>query len=106
MEALTRASPVLIIFEDVHWIDATTLEVLGRAVDQIQTLRVLLIVTFRPEFDPPWIGRPHVAALTINRLGQRDIDVMIDRVVSLTPWPGQGNESEFARDRNKRSSAT
>jgi hypothetical protein len=56
--------------------------------------------------NPPWIGRPYVTALTINRLGQRDIDVMIDRVVSLTPWPGQGNESEFARDRNKRSSAT
>ena len=44
-------------------------------------MRVLLIVTFRPEFDPPWIGRPYVTALTINRLGQRDIDAMIDRVV-------------------------
>jgi class 3 adenylate cyclase/predicted ATPase len=87
MEALTRASPVLIIFEDVHWIDATTLEVLGRAVDQIQTLRVLLIVTFRPEFDPPWIGRPYVAALTINRLGQRDIDAMIDHLVGSKRLP-------------------
>jgi class 3 adenylate cyclase/predicted ATPase len=87
MEALTRASPVLIIFEDVHWIDATTLEVLGRAVDQIQTLRVLLIVTFRPEFDPPWIGRPHVAALTINRLGQRDVDAMIDHLVGSKRLP-------------------
>lgn len=87
MEALTRASPVLIIFEDVHWIDATTLEVLGRVVDQIQTLRVLLIVTFRPEFDPPWIGRPYVAALTINRLGQRDIDAMIDRLVGNKGLP-------------------
>jgi class 3 adenylate cyclase len=87
MEALTRASPVLIIFEDVHWIDATTLEVLGRAVDQLQTLRVLLIVTFRPEFDPPWIGRPYVAALTINRLGQRDIDAMIDHLVGSKRLP-------------------
>jgi Predicted ATPase len=87
MEALTRASPVLIIFEDVHWIDATTLEVLGRAMDQIQTLRMLLIVTFRPEFDPPWIGRPHVAALTINRLGQRDIDTMIDHLVGNKGLP-------------------
>jgi predicted ATPase len=81
MNALTRASPVLMIFEDVHWIDPTSLEALGRAVDHIRTLRVLLIVTFRPEFDPPWIGRPYVTALTINRLGQRDIDAMIDRII-------------------------
>ena len=53
----------------------------GRAVDRIANLRVLLIVTFRPEFEPPWIGRPHVTALTINRLPRRDIDGMIDRVV-------------------------
>ena len=86
-EVLTRASPVLIIFEDVHWIDATTLEVLGRAVDQISTLRVLLIVTFRPEYDPPWVGRPYVAALTINRLGQRDIDAMIDHLVGNKGLP-------------------
>ena len=56
-------------------------KLLGRTVDRIATLRVLLIVTFRPEFEPPWIGRPHVTALTINRLAQRDIDAMIDRVV-------------------------
>ena len=53
----------------------------GRIVDRIRTLRVLLIVTFRPEFEPPWIGRPYVTALTINRLAERDIDAMIDRVV-------------------------
>ena len=45
------------------------------------TFRVLLIVTFRPEFEPPWIGRPYVTALTINRLAQREIEAMIDRVV-------------------------
>jgi len=60
MEALTRASPVLMIFEDVQWIDPTSLEALGRAVDQIRTVRVMLIMTFRPEFNPPWIGSPHV----------------------------------------------
>ena len=80
-EALTRQNPVLMIFEDAHWTDPTSLELFGRAVDRIATLRVLLIVTFRPEFEPPWIGRPHVTALTINRLAQRDIDAMIDRVV-------------------------
>ena len=80
-EALTRSSPVLMIFEDAHWTDPTSLELFGRAVERIATLRVLLIVTFRTEFAPPWIGRPHVTALTINRLAQRDIDAMIDRVV-------------------------
>jgi class 3 adenylate cyclase len=81
MEALTRQTPVLIIFEDVHWSDPTTLEVLGRLVGRIRSLRVLLIVTFRPEFEPPWIGQPHVTALTINRLTEREIGAMIDRVV-------------------------
>ena len=80
LEALSRANPVLMIFEDVHWIDPTSLEVLGRTVDRIRTLGVLLIVTYRPEFEPPWIGRPHVTALTLNRLGEREIAAMIDGV--------------------------
>ena len=81
MEALSRQNPVLMIFEDAHWTDPTSLEVFGRVVDRIRSLRVLLIVTFRPEFEPPWIGRPYVTALTINRLAQRDIEAMIDGVV-------------------------
>ena len=80
LEALSQSNPVLMIFEDVHWIDPTTLEALGRAVDRIRTLGVLLIVSYRPEFEPPWIGRPHVTALSINRLGEREIAAMIDRV--------------------------
>ena len=80
VEALARQSPVLMIFEDAHWTDPTSLEAFGRTVDRIAGLRALLIVTFRPEFEPPWIGRPHVTALTINRLAQREIDAMIDRV--------------------------
>jgi predicted ATPase len=81
IQALTRSSPVLMIFEDAHWTDPTSLEALGRAVDRIATLRVLLIVTFRPEFDPPWIGRPHVTVLAINRLAQREVGAMIDHLV-------------------------
>ena len=77
---LSRQNPVLMIFEDAHWADPTSLELFGRIVDRIPTLRVLLIVTFRPEFQPPWIGRPHVMALTLNRLAQRDIDALIDCV--------------------------
>jgi len=81
MQALTLSSPVLMIFEDAHWADPSSLEVFGRVVDRIRTLRVLLIVTFRPEFEPPWIGLPHVPALTVNRLGEREVGAMIDRVV-------------------------
>ena len=80
MEALSRTNPVLMIFEDVHWIDPTSLEVLGRTVERLRTLGVLLIVTYRPEFEPPWIGRPYVTALSLNRLGEREIAAMIDRV--------------------------
>jgi predicted ATPase len=87
MEALARANPVLMILEDAHWSDPTSLEVFGQAVSRIATLRVLLIVTFRPEFEPPWIGRPHVTALTINRLAEREVGAMIDRVVGNKPVP-------------------
>jgi hypothetical protein len=68
-------------FEDAHWADPTSLEVFSRVVDRLRNFRVLLIVTFRPEFDPPWIGRPYVTALTLNRLAQRDIETVIDNVV-------------------------
>ena len=75
------------IFEDVHWIDPTSLEALGRTVDRVTALGVLLIVTYRPEFEPPWIGRPHVTALTLNRLGEREIAAMIDRLTGNKPLP-------------------
>ena len=87
MEAFSRSKPVLMIFEDAHWIDPTSLEMLGRTVDRFRTLRVLLIVTFRPDFDPPWIGRPYVTALTINRLAEREIAVMVERVIGNKPLP-------------------
>jgi two-component sensor histidine kinase len=87
IEALARSRPVLAIFEDVHWCDPTSLEALDRAVDRIKTLRFLLIVTFRPEFDPPWIGRSHVTALTINQLTRRDAGAMVDHIAGNEPMP-------------------
>ena len=87
MEALSRQNPVLMIFEDAHWTDPTSLEVFGRAVDQVRSLRVLLVVTYRPEFEPAWIGRPYVTALIINRLGEQEIAAMIDRVAGNKPLP-------------------
>ncbi len=85
IEALARRNPVLMIFEDAHWADPTSLEAFGRTVDRIRALGVLLIITYRPEFEPPWIGQPHVTTLTLNRLGQREISTMIDRVTGNKP---------------------
>jgi class 3 adenylate cyclase/tRNA A37 threonylcarbamoyladenosine biosynthesis protein TsaE len=87
LEALARASPVLMILEDAHWSDPTSLEAFGRTVDQIANLPVLLIVTFRPEFEAPWIGQPHVTALALNRLGHREVNTLIERVVGNKPLP-------------------
>jgi class 3 adenylate cyclase/predicted ATPase len=81
VEALSRGSPVLMIFEDAHWSDPTTLEALGGAVNRIGSLRVLLVVTFRPEFEPPWVGLPHVTLVTLHRLALRDVGTMIDHIV-------------------------
>ena len=91
LEALSRSNPVLMIFEDVHWVDPTSLETLGRTVDRITVVGVLMIITHRPEFEPPWLGRSYVSALTLNRLGQREIAAMIDRVA--------GNQALSARAR-------
>ena len=85
MEALARKNPVLMIFEDAHWTDPTSLEAFGRIVDRVRSLRVLLIVTFRPDFDPPWVGRPYVTFLAINRLGEREILAMIEGVIGNKP---------------------
>ena len=80
LEALSRQKPVAMIFEDAHWADPTSLEAFGRVVDRIRTLGVLLIVTYRPEFEAPWIGRPHVTAIILNRLGGREIATIIDSI--------------------------
>jgi class 3 adenylate cyclase/predicted ATPase len=87
MEALARQNPVLMILEDAHWTDPTSLEVFGRVADRVRSLRVLLMVTFRPDFDPPWVGRPYVTFLAINRLGEREILAMIEGVIGNKPLP-------------------
>jgi len=87
IEALSRQNPVLMIFEDAHWSDPTSLEAFSRMVERIASLPVLLVVTFRPEFMPPWIGPSHVSALTINRLNQSEIGEMIDRLVGDNRLP-------------------
>jgi len=87
---LASRNPVLMIFEDVHWIDPTSLEALGRIVNRIKALRALLIVTFRPEFNAPWVGQSHVMSLTLNRLGEREAATIIAHLV--------GNKGLLAAD--------
>ena len=87
LAGLVSQQPVLMIFEDVQWIDPTSLEVLGRTVDRIKTLPVLLIVTFRPEFNPPWVGQSRVTSVTLNRLGEREAAAIIARLVGNKELP-------------------
>jgi class 3 adenylate cyclase/tetratricopeptide (TPR) repeat protein len=87
--SFAEKSPVLMIVEDIHWVDPTTLEVLGRGIDRIKSHGVLLIMTYRTEFEPPWIGRPYVTALTLNRLGEREIAYMIERVSANAVLPAR-----------------
>ncbi len=87
IEALARSKPVLMIFEDAHWVDPSSLEVFGRAVDRIKALPALLIVTFRPEFNAPWVGQSHVISLTLNRLGEREAGAIIAGLVGKRELP-------------------
>ncbi len=87
LAGLAGQNPVLMIFEDVHWIDPTSLELLGRVVDRIKILPALLIVTFRPEFTAPWVGQSHVTSLTLNRLGEREAADIIARLVGSKALP-------------------
>jgi class 3 adenylate cyclase/predicted ATPase len=82
LEALTRQNPMLMIFEDAHWADPTSLEVLSRVIDRIRNLRVLLLVTFRPEYEPSWFAQAHVTALVINRLAECEASAMIDNIAA------------------------
>jgi predicted ATPase len=82
LEAEARHRPVLMVFEDAHWIDPTSREVLDLSVDRVRHLPVLLVITFRPEFQPPWGGSSHVMNMALNRLGERDGEAPSSRPVN------------------------
>jgi hypothetical protein len=88
LEGLARQQPVLMIFEDLHWIDPTSRELLDIVLARIDRLPVLLVATFRPEFQAPWTGQPHVTVISLNRLGRGDDAAMVQRLAGnavLTP---------------------
>jgi class 3 adenylate cyclase len=80
LKGLAAGQPVLMVFEDAHWIDPTSAELLGQVIDRVTRLPVLLVITFRPEFTLPWTGYTHVASLKLSRLGQRQGAAIIERL--------------------------
>ena len=85
LEALARTRPVLMIFEDAHWIDPTSRELLDLTIDRASRQPILLIVTFRPEFQQAWDGQPHVTGLALNRLGERDVTTLVRGLAGNAP---------------------
>jgi predicted ATPase/class 3 adenylate cyclase len=85
--ALTRHQPVLMIYEDVHWIDPSSRELLDRVVGCVANLPMLLLITFRPEFQPPWSGLSHVMMLALSRLGRREGAILVQQVAGNKPLP-------------------
>ena len=89
LAGLASQHPVLMIFEDLHWIDPTSVEALNRAVGRIKTLPALLIVTFRPEFNAPWLGQSRVTSLTLTRLGEVEAAAIIARLAGNKSAPSR-----------------
>ena len=96
-ERLTKDAPVLALLEDAHWIDPTSLGVFGRLIDRLPNLRALVVVTFRPEFAPPWVGRAQVASLELSRFGRSQALAMVDRVVGGKALPTEVLEQIVAK---------
>ena len=87
LAGLAARQPVLALYEDVHWIDPSTLELLSTVIERVRQLPVLVLITFRPEFQPPWTGHAHVTALTMGRLGRRQGADLVARVTGDKPLP-------------------
>jgi class 3 adenylate cyclase/predicted ATPase len=87
LEGLARRQPVLVVFEDAHWIDPTSRDLLDLTIERLVTIPVLLIVTFRSEFQPPWTGQPHVTTLALNRLDRRDRIALVTQIAGGKSLP-------------------
>ncbi len=94
---LAARQPVLMLFEDAHWIDPTSLELLTLTVGRASTLPLLLLVTARPEFTPPWPADAHVTTLPLGRLGRREGTTLVARSAGGKPLPAEILEQILAR---------
>jgi class 3 adenylate cyclase/tetratricopeptide (TPR) repeat protein len=89
LEVLAAQRPALMIFEDAHWADSTSLELLDRAIERAVRLPGLLVVTFRPEFQAPWIGQANVTSISLNRLTQHDTASLVEGVTGGQALPAE-----------------
>jgi predicted ATPase len=87
LDRVAREQPVLMLFEDLHWIDPTSLELLTAIVDRVQRLPVLLLATARPEFIPPWPSHAHLTALSLTRLSRRECAALVERITAGKSLP-------------------
>jgi predicted ATPase/class 3 adenylate cyclase len=97
LNALATHQPVLVMFEDAHWADPTSLEVLTLTLERITQLRVLLLITARPDFMPPWPGHAHVTTVSLTRLNRRDGAALIERVTAGKALPAEVMDQILAR---------
>src|SRR5467141_28791 len=95
--ARAAQEPLLLIVEDLHWVDPTTLEFLSLLVDQGPTARILALCTFRPDFSPPWTGRSHLTQVTLHRLPRQQATEMTDRVAHGKALPAEVVEQVVAK---------
>ena len=97
LEGSASRQPIFMIFEDIHWIDPTSLELLGAIVEHMPQLRVLLLVTARPEFTPPWPNYSHMTTIPLARLGRHDGAALVERVTGGTTLPKEVMDEILAR---------
>ena len=97
LSGLAARQPVVMVLEDGQWLDPTSTELFERLIECVQTLPVLLLITFRPEFAPPWTSYPHMTSLTLNRLGRRHSTEMIAAVGGGKPLPATISEQIWAK---------
>jgi class 3 adenylate cyclase/predicted ATPase len=96
IQAMAEKDPVLMVVEDAHWIDPSTLELISLLVERLRLARILLFVTFRPEFESPWSGYTHVSALTLNHLSRKDSTEMIAKVTGDKALPDEVRDQIIA----------
>ena len=89
VEAVAQNRPVLLVFEDVHWIDPTSRELLDLMLDRISQLPVLVVITFRPEYGGAWSGQRHMMTLALDRLGERDSAALVKQIAGETSLSGE-----------------
>jgi len=97
IEGLPGRCPLYVIFEDVHWVDPTSLELLAALVERVARLQVLLLITARPEFTLPWPSYPHMTTIPLARLGRRDGEALIERVAGGKRLPKEVTDEILAR---------